>query len=156
MNKQPENASKFALSGLLLVGSRKLSIHITTTVIARRSSAAQCFSPSVMSLLNSGTHPIMVYDTAQSTLNLYWCMGIDILDFRIVEILPMHLLCFLDKTVVPFPDIQELVSTYLLLQKNYFMRNFLVIPSLVLIIFIPDEGFLRIPFKSQMNSSILE
>ena len=36
-------------------------------------------------------------DTALSALNLYWRMGVDILNFRIVELLPMHPLCFLDK-----------------------------------------------------------
>lgn len=42
-------------------------------------------------------------DTALSALHLYWRVGINVLDFRIVEILPMHPLCFLDKLRCRFP-----------------------------------------------------
>ena len=42
-------------------------------------------------------------DTALSALNLYWRVGVDILDFRIVKLLPMHPLCFLDKLRCRFP-----------------------------------------------------
>ena len=44
-------------------------------------------------------------DTALSALYLYWRMGVDILNFRIVELLPMHPLCFLDKLRCRFASV---------------------------------------------------
>ena len=46
-------------------------------------------------------------DTALSALNLYWRVGVDILDFRIVKLLPMHPLCFLDKLRCRFPMVSH-------------------------------------------------
>ena len=56
-------------------------------------------------------------DTALSALNLYWRVGVDILDFRIVEFLPMHPLCFLDKLRCRFPMVGHL-KCYCLLNTN--------------------------------------
>ena len=47
-------------------------------------------------------------DTALSTLNLYWRVGVDVHDFRIVENLPMHPLCFLGKLRCRFPHTLQL------------------------------------------------
>ena len=47
-------------------------------------------------------------DTALSALNLYWRVGVGVLDFRIVELLPMHPLCFLDKLRCRFALVSHL------------------------------------------------
>ena len=52
-------------------------------------------------------------DTALSALNPYWRVGVDILDFRIVELLPMHPLCFLDKLRCRFPVVIHIGKLYM-------------------------------------------
>ena len=47
-------------------------------------------------------------DTALSALNPYRRVGVDILDFRIVKLLPMHPLCFLDKLRCRFALVSHL------------------------------------------------
>ena len=47
-------------------------------------------------------------NTALSALYLYWRMGVDILNFRIVELFPMHPLCFLDKLQCRFALVSHL------------------------------------------------
>lgn len=55
-------------------------------------------------------------DTALSALNPYRRVGVGVLDFRIVEFLPMHPLCFLDKLRCRFALVgHKLQSLYLLL-----------------------------------------
>ena len=49
-------------------------------------------------------------DTALSALNLYWRVGVDILDFRIVKLLPMRPLCFLNKLWCRFPLVGHVSS----------------------------------------------
>ena len=92
----------------LALAIKSLLTHLSVSILAALGTATAC--KVACRLLHEN-------DTALSALNLYWRVGVDILDFRIVKLLPMHPLCFLDKLRCRFPMVGHF-KYYCLLNTN--------------------------------------
>ena len=102
---QSSSVSASMPSAMLLAGGMSMERNVAMHLPCPCNKSFQTYLPVSLLLCAFGTAAsrkvacrlLHENDTALSALNLYWRVGVGVLDFRIVELLPMHPLCFLDK-----------------------------------------------------------